>query len=84
MHAASLLPMSGCQNAGPRPWTSSSTKRPYIPFSVGPFNCAGKAFAPIETKVFLAKVVSVFDIEFARDKYGRKFISKNKDWMTWW
>jgi len=38
----------------------------------------------METKVFLAKVVSTFDIEFARDEDGRKFIFKNKDWMTWW
>lgn len=39
-------------------------KRAFVPFSVGPMNCAGKYFAYMEIKVFCAYVLKEFEIVF--------------------
>jgi cytochrome P450 len=57
-------------------------RRAQIPFSIGPFNCAGKYFAVMEAKVFMAKVVTAFDVEFAPGEDGTDLLTNNKDWMT--
>lgn len=41
-------------------------KRAFVPFSVGPMNCAGKYFAYMEIKVFCAFVLKDFDITFPK------------------
>ena len=58
--------------------------RAQIPFSVGPFNCAGKYFAIMEAKVFIAKVVTAFDIELAPGEDGTNLLTNSKDYMTMW
>ena len=58
-------------------------KRAFFPFSVGPFNCAGKAFAMMEMKIFMARVVSNLRIEFAPREDGIDMMTKQKDYMTW-
>lgn len=50
-----------------------------FPFSVGPFNCAGKYFAVMETKLFIAKVVSAFDVTFAPGEDGVAFVTEARD-----
>jgi cytochrome P450 len=59
-------------------------RRAQIPFSIGPFNCAGKYFAIMEAKVFIAKVVTAFDIGFAPGEDGTSLLTNNKDWLTMW
>lgn len=39
-------------------------KRGFVPFSVGPMNCAGKYFAYMEIKVLIAKILQRFEISF--------------------
>lgn len=55
-----------------------------IPFSIGPFNCAGKYFAIMEIKVLLAKAVTAFEIGMAPGEDGRDLIEGCKDYMTLW
>jgi tryprostatin B 6-hydroxylase len=55
-----------------------------IPFSISPFNCAGKYFAVIEAKVFTAKVITAFDIRFAPGEDGSNRLTEHKDWITMW
>ena len=41
----------------------------FMPFSVGPQNCAGRPLALIEMRYLLAALMRNFDIEFDREKY---------------
>jgi cytochrome P450 len=56
----------------------------WIPFSVGPFNCAGKYFAIMEMKVLIAKAVSSFDVQMAPGEDGKDLMDNCKDYMTLW
>jgi len=72
----------------PERWTTSPElvldKRAFIPFIIGPFSCAGKAFALLEAKIFLAKVVGAFEIGFAPGEDGTDLITKHRDYVTWY
>ena len=72
----------------PERWTTKSDlvkdKRAWIPFSIGPFNCVGKYFALMESKIFLAKVVCAFNICLPEGDDGRNLMEENKDYLTWW
>ncbi|KAK5075962.1 hypothetical protein LTR51_001641 [Lithohypha guttulata] len=46
-------------------------KRGFVPFSVGPMNCAGKYFAYMEIKIFCAYVLKSFTITFPEGKTGK-------------
>ena len=72
-------------------------KRGFVPFSVGGMNCAGKYFAYMEIKVFVAKVLSRFEIVFpeaeadeqkddhqARLERDQKLVNGTKDYLTQW
>lgn len=59
-------------------------RRAHIPFSIGPFNCAGKYFAVMESKVFITKVVTAFDIAFAPGEDGTNMLTNSKDHFTMW
>ena len=59
-------------------------KRAFIPFSVGPMNCAGRAFAMMEMKCFVAKVMSGFEIGFGDETEGSELMEGHKDYLTWW
>jgi len=72
----------------PERWTTSPElvldKRAFIPFSTGAYNCAGKAFALLEAKIFLSKVVGAFEIGFAPGEDGTNLMTKNRDHITWY
>ena len=51
---------------------------------MGNYGCAGKAFALMETKVFVAKVVRAFEVSFAEEGDGERFMRENRDYVTWW
>ena len=58
--------------------------RAHIPFSIGPFNCAGKYFAVMEMKVLLAKVVTALDVQFAPGEDGKNILENNRDYIALW
>ena len=72
----------------PERWFSQSElildRHAWIPFSIGPFNCAGKYFAVMEIKVLIAKVVTELDIEMAPGEDGKNLVEGCKDFMTLW
>ena len=57
-------------------------KGAFFPFSVGPYNCAGKYFALMEQKIFIATVVMAFEITFAPGEDGTEMITGPKDYFT--
>lgn len=72
-------------------------KRGFVPFSVGGMNCAGKYFAYMEIKVFVAKVLRRFKVVFPesqqfegkkdrQDKLARdrQLVDGTKDYLTQW
>jgi cytochrome P450 len=72
----------------PERWFSQSEliidRHAWIPFSVGPMNCAGKYFAVMEMKVLIAKAVASFDIQMAPGEDGKDMMENCKDYMTLW
>ena len=72
----------------PERWFSQSElvidRHAWVPFSIGPFNCAGKYFAVMEMKVLIAKAVTAFDIEMAPGEDGKDMMENCKDFMTLW
>ena len=71
----------------PERWTTRPelTKdiRAWFPFSIGRSSCAGKYFV-MKIKVFLAKVITSFDIEFAPGEDGSNMIDGHKDHFSLW
>jgi len=72
-------------------------KRGFVPFSMGGMNCAGKYFAYMEIKVFVAKVLRKFEIVFPNtqlfeEKDGhqaqlvrdQQLVNGTKDYLTQW
>ncbi|KAJ5714425.1 uncharacterized protein N7483_011606 [Penicillium malachiteum] len=51
----------------------------FIPFSVGPFNCVGKAFAYMEMKQVLARIVTTFEFQLGPEEDGTKLINESRD-----
>lgn len=72
-------------------------KRGFVPFSMGGMNCAGRYFAYMEIKVFVAKMLRKFEIAFPdtqlveeKDGYQAKLardqqlVNGTKDYLTQW
>lgn len=78
----------GIQTGGsapaPLPNCRLSTNVLISPFSVGPFNCVGKAFAMMEAKVFLSKLVAAFELQFAPGEDGSTLLQDVRDYLTWY
>ncbi|KAJ5279799.1 hypothetical protein N7478_005171 [Penicillium angulare] len=51
----------------------------FIPFSVGPFNCVGKAFAYMEMKQVLARMVTTFEFQLGSAEDGTRLINESQD-----
>ncbi|KAH8695055.1 putative cytochrome P450 monooxygenase [Talaromyces proteolyticus] len=63
-----------CQSTSGLSWTSTKydidiARRAFCPFSIGPRGCIGKSMALMEMRITLARIMFLFDIEFA-DKTG--------------
>ncbi|KAJ5107430.1 hypothetical protein N7456_004105 [Penicillium angulare] len=61
--------------------TTLETHKPkaFIPFSVGPFNCVGKAFAYMEMKQVLARLVTTFDFQLGSAEDEARVINESQD-----
>ena len=59
-------------------------KRAWLAFGHGPAGCVGKYFAMMELKVFLAKVIFAFDIQFASSEDEARIIEGHRDYFTMW
>jgi len=57
-------------------------KRAFFPFSIGPFNCAGKYLSYMEQKILLTKLVMAFDIGFASGEDGTQIHTQQKDYLV--
>lgn len=54
---------------------SKAPKRPalsYLPFGAGPRNCIGAAFAQIEVKAVLARIIQLFDLELVSPRVTKR------------
>jgi cytochrome P450 family 628 len=72
----------------PERWTTQShlikDRRAYMPFSIGPMNCAEKFFAIQEMILFVSKVVTNFEIWFVKGEDGTQLLTDWKDHFTTW
>ncbi|KAI0883093.1 putative benzoate 4-monooxygenase cytochrome P450 [Annulohypoxylon maeteangense] len=55
---------------------------PYMPFSLGPYMCAGKSLAIMNLSIGLCSIAQNFDIEFAPGETGEIFDTEVKDTFT--
>ncbi|KAJ6035940.1 hypothetical protein N7540_000219 [Penicillium herquei] len=54
-------------------------QKAFIPFSVGPFNCAGKVFAYMEMKQVLARILTTFEFQLGPEEDGAGLINESLD-----
>ncbi|KAI1452373.1 monooxygenase [Annulohypoxylon moriforme] len=55
---------------------------PYLPFSLGPYMCAGKSLATMSLSIALCGIAQNFDIEFAPGETGEVFDKEAKETFT--
>lgn len=68
------------ENSKQRTYTTS--QEAFIPFSVGPMNCAGKALAYVEMRIVLAMLVQRFDLCKKEGWSGQGWADGIKDWFV--
>ncbi|PWY75516.1 L-ornithine-N5-monooxygenase [Aspergillus heteromorphus CBS 117.55] len=54
----------------------------FAPFSIGPYGCIGKPLALLNIRTTLARLVTMFDFEFAPGEDGKAFEATAKDCFT--
>ncbi|KAI2613387.1 putative benzoate 4-monooxygenase cytochrome P450 [Hypoxylon sp. NC1633] len=55
---------------------------PYLPFSIGPYGCAGKNLAMMSLRIALSRIVQHFDVALAPGETGEAFDKEAKDTFT--
>jgi len=55
----------------------------FIPFSMGPANCAGKNLAMLELRMVVALVIQQFNIRFASELDGGPTIEWEREMEEW-
>lgn len=54
----------------------------FLPFSLGPMNCAGKSLALLEMRVVISTLVRRFDVEFAEGYDAGRWEEELEDWLV--
>jgi len=57
-------------------------KDAYAPFSMGPMGCIGKNLALTELRTLTARLVTGFDVKFAKGEDGKRIMTETLDHFT--
>lgn len=74
----------GVENGDEKPHSTDARTNftAFIPFSLGPENCAGRALAMLELRVITTLVMRHFDLKFAKGYDPAAWIRDAEDWYV--
>jgi cytochrome P450 len=67
---------------GDRRAEMGTNQAPYLPFSLGTYNCPGKNLAQLSLRIALSAIVQNFEVCFAQGENGEKFEKDTLDTFT--